>query len=182
MLAVRTYWTDRNGTGELDNSPYCTDKQIKVVSKMYPAKRLTYDMLANIENNAYLRPMVRQPYYQLHDHYLNFGTNKINNTDGQYQNTPEIELHYGSALPGIELVMIEVDYLKLPEAITLTEEEVYINDKDTSQLLEWPDYLDSELTALIVSYIMENEMNPRVQTFQPLQQDTPPAPIELGGQ
>lgn len=181
MLAVRTYWTDKRSAA-VTNSLYCDYNKVRSVSSMYPAKRLTYDMLANIENNAYSKPMYRQPYHQLHDNYLNVGTEKIINAIGEYQNMPLIEVHAGKIPEGITLQMIDVDYLKLPEVIHLTDEEVYTNVKDESQLLEWPDYLNSELISTLVSYFLENATNPRIQSFPTLQQDTPQVPLELGGQ
>lgn len=180
LLAVRAYWTDVRMANQTTFK--CDPNQIKSVSRMYPAKRLTYDMLANIENNAYLKPMYRQPYHQIHDHYLNLGTEKITEAVGQFQNTPEIEVHAGQVPEGITLQMIEVDYLKLPEKVTITDNEVYVNTTDASQLLEWPDYLDSELIKFVVSYFLENAMNPRVQTHSPLNEDTPAAPLEFGVQ
>ena len=180
ILGVRTYWTDKRGSTRINQPNPCSINDITEVSRMYPAKRLTYDMLGNIENNAYLRPMIRQPYYQLHDHYLNTGVEKVSDTE-QYQNTPFIEVHYGKPIEGITLQMVEVDYLKLPEHVVLEDEEVYINNEDKSQLLEWPDYLNSDLISILVSYFLENENNPRIQTFPALQQDTPPAPFETGG-
>lgn len=181
MLAIRTYWSDSRMSDALTDSD-CDYAAIKSLSNMYPAKRLTYDMLANIENNSYLKPMYRQPYYQLHDHYLNLGTEKVDQVTTQYQNTPHIEVHAGKVPKGFSLQMIEVDYLKLPEIILLTEDEVYQEVDDKSQLLEWPDYLNSDIIKQIVSYFIENEFNPRLQSFTSLQADTPAVPLEAGEQ
>ncbi len=178
MLAVRTYW---EGTKASPSGERCSTST--AVRKMYPAKRLTYDMLTNIENNAYLKPMYRQPYYLLQDNLLNTGVDSnVPGDPTKYHNTPRIEIHMGKEVSGIDLISVEVDYLKLPEVITLTEEDIYINATDTSQVLEWPDYLISELISNLVSYFLENEMNPRGQSFPQLQQDTPQVPLEMGGQ
>lgn len=177
-LAVRTYW---EGTKVDVSGTSCSGTN--AVRKMYPAKRLTYDMLTNIENNAYLKPMYRQPYYLLQDNLLNTGTDQQDLEDlTYYQNTPRVEIHMGQKVTGIDLISVEVDYLKLPEVMVLTEEEVYSNPTDTSQVLEWPDYLNSELISNLVSYFIENVSNPRIQTFPMLQQDTPQVPLEMGGQ
>lgn len=180
-LAVRTYWTDLREHVNRDITG-CDYTKIKAMSRMYPAKRLTYDMLANIESNAYLRPMYRQPYYLLHNHPFNFGTLNLDDTNDGFQNSPQVEVHLGTVPKGLTLEMVEFDYLKLPETVALTEEEVYVNDIDTSQLLEWPDYLNSEILKNLVSYFLENTANPRMQSFVHLQQDTPPVPMEMSGQ
>lgn len=180
-LAVRTYWTDSR-VPETKKGHYCDYNKVRAISKMYPAKRLTYDMLANIENNAYLKPSYRQPYHLLQDNKLNLGTEKINDATGEFQNSPLVEVHVGKIPAGLNLEMVEVDYLKLPEVVEITDKEVYLDTTDKSQLLEWPDYLNSEIVKQVVSYFLENATDPRIQSFTTFQQDTPAAPLEFGAQ
>lgn len=74
-----------------------------------------------------------------------------------------MEIRYGmdntTAVPTQALV----DYLKTPQQVTLTEEQ--INDvEDNSQHLEFPDYVIYEIINRAVKIILENIGDPRLQT------------------
>ena len=93
---------------------------------------------------------------------------------------PLIEIRYGEDNSTFELFKIMVDYIKAPQHIRLTQEQI---DKtlDTSQVLEFPDYVCQEIINELVKNIMENISDPRLQTFpvvsqsiaNPAQQQTP---------
>lgn len=77
---------------------------------------------------------------------------------------PLIEIRYGEDHSTFELFKIMVDYIKAPQHIRLTQEQI---DKtlDTSQVLEFPDYVCQEIINELVKNIMENISDPRLQTF-----------------
>ena len=62
-----------------------------------------------------------------------------------------------------------VDYLKGPQFIRLTQAQI---DKtvDTSQILEFPDYVCFEIVNIFTKLIMENASDPRLQTNIPINQ------------
>lgn len=62
-----------------------------------------------------------------------------------------------------------VDYLKAPQFIRLTQAQI---DKtaDTSQILEFPDYVCFEIVNILTKLVMENASDPRLQTNLPINQ------------
>ena len=77
-----------------------------------------------------------------------------------------IEIRYGRDNSVFELAAIKVDYIKAPQHIRLTQEQIDLTE-DTSQILEFPDYVCQEIINELVKLIMENAGDPRLQT-QPL--------------
>ena len=59
---------------------------------------------------------------------------------------------------------IYIDYIKAPQYIRLTQEEVDYTE-DRSQMLEFPDYVCQEILNELVILIMENISDPKIQTF-----------------
>lgn len=80
-----------------------------------------------------------------------------------------IEIRYGKDDTVFKLKNIYVDYLKTPQHIRLTPTQIDLT-VDTSQLLEFPDYVCQEIINELVMLIMENEGDGRLQTFIPLSQ------------
>ncbi len=148
-------------------------------SKTFPAKHLTLDMLTNIQTNAYLKPSFRQPYYLLRDNTDNTGIAKQATGRKQYQNRPLVEMYLGSAITGTTLSKVRIDYLKLPETVVLSTSEAYVDTSDTSQVLEFPDYLKNEFVKRLTTNFLENVGNPRVNTQVQINQEVPPIPLEL---
>ena len=77
---------------------------------------------------------------------------------------------------------IYIDYIKAPQYIRLTQEELDYTD-DHSQMLEFPDYVCQEILNELVHIIMEHISDPRLQTHpvvsqsiaNPAQAQTPQA-------
>lgn len=59
--------------------------------------------------------------------------------------------------------------MKTPQFIRLTQDQV---DRvvDTSQVLEFPDYVCQEIVNELVKLLMENASDPRIQTNIPINQ------------
>lgn len=89
----------------------------------------------------------------------------------RYGNTSKVrmEIRCGKDRKVFDLKKIKVDYLKAPQKILLTQDEV---DKveDTSQILEWPDYVCQEIINELVHIIMENASDGRLQTHAAISQ------------
>lgn len=83
-----------------------------------------------------------------------------------------IEIRYGSDKTIATPQYIMVDYLKVPQQISLTQAE--LNDiEDNSQRLEFPDYVIYEIINRLVMLLLENTGNPRVQIQAGVNQTVP---------
>ena len=69
---------------------------------------------------------------------------------------------------------VYIEYIKAPMYIRLSQEQ--IDDiVDSSQILEFPDYMCYEILNIFVRLIMENASDPRLQTNIPINQTIPEA-------
>lgn len=80
-----------------------------------------------------------------------------------------MEIRYGKDNSVFQLARIYVDYLKAPQFIRLTQEQVD-EVEDNSQLLEFPDYVSQEVVNELIRLLMENASDPRLQTHIPVNQ------------
>lgn len=74
-----------------------------------------------------------------------------------------IEVRYGNDDTTFKLEGLLVDYLKTPQEIRLTQEQVNLT-QDTSQVMEFPDYVCQEIINELTHLVMENSADPRLQT------------------
>lgn len=97
--------------------------------------------------------------------YNSVPTSTVDRVAGyRYGNTskPRIEIRYGDDKV-YQLEQVIVDYLKTPQTIRLTQDELDRID-DRSQLLEFPDYVCNEIVNEIVHLAMENASDGRLQS------------------
>ena len=80
-----------------------------------------------------------------------------------------LEIRYGKDDTVFELVGVVVDYIKTPQLIRITQEQIDLT-RDTSQIMEFPDYVCQEIINELVMLVMENTANPRLQTHIPVTQ------------
>lgn len=83
--------------------------------------------------------------------------------------TVRMEIRYGNDASIFEPLMVRVDYLKTPQYIRLTQEQLD-RTEDTSQIIEFPDYVCQEIINVLVKLIMENASDPRLQTNMAINQ------------
>lgn len=83
----------------------------------------------------------------------------------RYGNTSPVrmEIRYGNDTKTFELVKVQIDYIKTPQYIRLTPEQLDTVE-DTSQMLEFPDYVCQEIINELVHIVMENSGDQRLQT------------------
>lgn len=74
-----------------------------------------------------------------------------------------LEIRYGQDSSVFELIGIAIDYIKAPQFIRLTQEQLDLTE-DTSQTLEFPDYICQEIINELTKILMENASDPRIQT------------------
>lgn len=87
----------------------------------------------------------------------------------RFGNTSQVrmEIRYGKDTSLFELVNVYIDYLKTPQNIRLTQEQLDLTE-DTSQMMEFPDYVCQEIINVLVKLVMENSSDPRLQTYIPV--------------
>ena len=85
---------------------------------------------------------------------------------------------YGKDSSVFDLKSVMIHCIKSPQFVVLTEEQI---DKriDTSQIIEFPDYVVYEIINNLLHLIMENNGNPRLQTNIPLSQTIAPAQQQI---
>lgn len=106
---------------------------------------------------------------------------KIEGTRAANTSKVRMEIRCGKDISVFELVGVQIDYLKAPQRIRLTQEQVDMID-DTSQMMEWPDSVCQEIINELTHIVMENQGDPRIQTHptittsiaQPAQQQAAP--------
>ena len=83
--------------------------------------------------------------------------------------TVRMEIRYGQDNSIFELNKVMIDYIKVPQFIRLTQEQMDLT-RDTSQIMEFPDYVCQEIINELVNIVMENTADPRLQTHMPISQ------------
>lgn len=134
-----------------------------------------------------MRPQYKNPYFYINNinvgndyptsdnqELINYSTNKdnINKIGGtRYGNTNKVrmEIRYGKDDELFKLSKVYIDYIKSPQFIRLTQDQV---DKveDESQMLEFPDNVCQEILNELIRLLMENASDQRLQTHIPINQ------------
>lgn len=71
------------------------------------------------------------------------------------------EIRYGKDDSLFQLVEVQIDYVKCPQFIRLTQEQIDLTE-DTSQIMEFPDYVNQEIINELVRLVMERVNDPRL--------------------
>ena len=83
------------------------------------------------------------------------------------QSDINLDIHYGD--DKYELEKIYITYLKCPRYVSMTYEETLSNE-DTTDVLEFPDYVCYEIINICVKLLLENASDPRLATNIPVNQ------------
>ena len=83
----------------------------------------------------------------------------------RYGNVSQVrlEIRYGTDNSVFKLKKVYIDYIKAPQNIRLTQEQLD-HTEDTSQMMEFPDYVCQEIVNELVHIVMENISDPKLQT------------------
>lgn len=149
----------------------------------FGAKKLKADNWSQILNNYYFRPKFDNPYFYISNVGISNDypttdnqtgiTNlpKIKESGKRYGNSSKVrmEIRYGKDSSKFKLSKVYVDYIKSPKYIELTQDQID-SVIDTSQVLEFPDYVINEIINGLLDIILENNGNPRLQTHVPISQ------------
>lgn len=71
------------------------------------------------------------------------------------------EIRYGKDDSLFQLAEVQIDYVKCPQFIRLTQEQIDLTE-DTSQIMEFPDYVNQEIINELVHLVMERSGDPRL--------------------
>ena len=163
------------------------------------ATKLTADSWPSVMDDVYNKPSKKRPYYYIHNqpittnsvsvdqlHTLkldntgttNFprtfdGENVIEKTSGSRQanaSNVRVEIRCGAGGNSVfELKAIQIDYVKAPQFIRLTQEQLD-SDEDISQVMEFPDYVNQEIINELVNLVMRKTNDPSLQTHMQMTQ------------
>jgi len=150
-----------------------TDVETKFNYKCYPAgfihsggtKKLNADSASNVMSNAWLKPAYNRTFYKFLDHA---NVNSVNTTQANNNNTaPDIQVYYGPFDNKFRVNNIYVEYLRKPRVINLTQLQID-SPLDTSNLMDFTDYVCNEIVKRMVKLVLENSKDPRLNTFIPV--------------
>lgn len=102
-------------------------------------------------------------------------------TAQRYGNASKVrcEIRYGYESSIYQLEKVLIDYLKVPQTIKLTREQLDLTE-DTSQIMEFPDYVCQEIINELTTLIMQHNADPRLQTQTIVTQSiVPPAQQQI---
>lgn len=74
-----------------------------------------------------------------------------------------LEIRYGKDTSVFNLQEVQVDYIKSPQFIRLTQKQLD-KTEDTSQVMEFPDYINQQIINELVFLVMERNGDPRLST------------------
>lgn len=74
-----------------------------------------------------------------------------------------MEIRYGRDDSVYRLVAVVVDYVKAPQFIRLTQDEIDLTS-DTSQIMEYPDFVCQKIINKLVALLLERSGDPRLTT------------------
>ena len=114
------------------------------------AKKATADSLPMILQNYYTRPKPERPYYKF----------SSNNT---------IEIYCGD-LDNLTLTNITIEYIKEPEQVELSLNNLEDDGNDNSAVLEFPDYICREIINELISLVMANQADERLAVYPQVNQ------------
>lgn len=80
-----------------------------------------------------------------------------------------MEIRYGKDDSIFQLEEIAIDYIKTPQYIRLTQEQLDLTE-DTSQIMEFPDYVCQEIINELSVLVMERTADPRLSSHIPVNQ------------
>lgn len=157
------------------------------------ANKLDTSEWPHIINNYYMRPSAKRPYYYISNIEDPDGWKEVDPQTGQSRTVrkspareyKEKEQRYGNSTKPIMqikcgndrqhqvLQSVYIDYLRAPEFVAV--EQIDLDSvEDTTPQIEFPDYVTLEIINELVTLLLENGKDPRVQSqYQVGQSITP---------
>lgn len=158
-------------------SKRCKDCRIQVVG----LNKLDTNQAPQVGSNWYMRPSHSRPYYQIINIEQGGGSirpdlsgdsgtspNSTKKSGERYGNStqPIMQIICGDD-PSYQLKAVEIQYLQAPRFASLTQADLDAV-VDTTDTLEFSDYVCNEIIKQLVTQILENAKDERIQTFIPV--------------
>lgn len=91
--------------------------------------------------------------------------NREKQSDSRLSNSSNVrcEIRYGNDNKIFKLIGVNIDYLKSPQYIRFTQNQLD-SIEDTSQIMEFPDYVNQEIINELVTALMAHVNDPRLGT------------------
>lgn len=163
------YWHILNCVIQFDdNNP---SKCGNSLSNTTLARKMTSDLYPSVINNAYFKPSPTNPYYRIigqDNTSVNHTLDAILNPCIKYERKLVLDLRCGDT-SRYEPKYAYIDYLKAPEIVKLTIDQLEDKD-DNTPVMEFPDYICYEIINEFVKLLLENASDPRLQTNIPINQ------------
>ena len=171
------------------NKPSKTSKCDKVhdvtnddnsVTKAYVSsnvRKMTSDLSTSIINNAYFKPSYKTPYYSVAESTTRndvldeilYGKDCAN--DEETVKDVVINLYCGKT-DKVTPTELYINYLRKPKKIEITD--LVLDGEDSTEEMEFPDYVCYEIINEFVKLLLENTSDPRLQTNVPINQTVIP--------
>jgi hypothetical protein len=135
-----------------------------------PCQKLTSNLYPGILNNHYMKPSHKKPYFYVRNQEMDLTDihHKKVEGDTDANRLPVIlEVHCGQTRH--VLTGTQVTYIKAPMYYTMEPEELMSYD-DTTQTLEFPDYICYEILNVYIRLLLEQSGDPRLSTHIPINQ------------
>lgn len=149
------------------------------------ARKLTSDVYPSIISNAYFKPSYKVPYYTITKRVYDLDLNSkldmvLDPCSNKHINVTQEKLLDDVLNPCVdskEDLVLEIrcgnnskyeplkayiDYIRTPKQIVLYEDD--LEGEDTTQIMEFPDYVCYEIINEFVKLLLENASDPRLQT------------------
>lgn len=164
-----------------DNQPVSRCNKGKTKLIRHGANKLDTNQWSSVITNYYMRPSINQPYYYIiningdsdpadQQYYNKQGVpikNQVKEKESgqRYGNAtqPIMQIKYGNDMSRYTLEAVYLDYLRAPKYVKLEKSHLDENG-DSSNVLEFPDYVIYEIINEMVKLVTENAQDPRVQT------------------
>lgn len=111
---------------------------------------------ADLNNNYYNRPSHKRTFVVLNQEANKYFLNVLVGED-----------------TNVIVDKVYIDYLKKPQIITLTQEDLY-SDEDNSMELEFTEYVNLEILKEMLILVLENASDPRLNTVAQINQSIAP--------
>lgn len=150
-------------TFEKSSNSKCNNTKEKQYEAI-PASKLDTASWPHTIENYYMKPSRKRPYYYIINIQdpsanTNYTVDQVEGVRYGNSQVPVVQIKSGKDKPSA----VYVDYLRAPKYIDLTIEDLDDIDDNTPQL-EFPDYVTYEIINELVTLILENNKDPRVQT------------------
>ena len=124
-------------------------------------------MYPGILNNHYMKPSHKKPYFNIKNDFAASLVDKAEDSNDANRLHVILEVHCGQTRHTLQTV--QVTYLKAPKYYTMTQEDL-MSFEDTTQVLEFPDYICYEILNVYIRLLLEQSGDPRLSTHIPINQ------------